>query len=161
MKNQDINTIGNSFDFNNNRQLLAVLIYRLKLLYQLYLNTQLSSKPHLKDTVNNLLNKKSKRLNKVKRYKISEMQLQLLLNHFLIIKNKISASEFIDNETNVFKFDLNKTLLYDFLTFINGIPELRVFNVQFISDEAIVTIKNLGDFDQWNQVFEFHEQLTA
>jgi hypothetical protein len=36
---------------------------------------------------------------------------------------------------------------------------MRVLNVEFDDNVAEVTLTNLGEYDDWQQLFDFHQQL--
>ena len=83
----------------------------------------------------------------------------MLLNRLLKIRNRIPTEEENSNEIKILKFKVNGDLLFDFITFIDEINTMRVLDVDFKDDMASVTVTNLGEYNSWQQLFDFHQKL--
>jgi len=77
----------------------------------------------------------------------------------LKIRNKLPAEEENANEIKILKFKVIGDLLFDFVTFIDEVNSMRVLNVEFEDDVAAVTVTNLGEYDDWQQLFDYHQKL--
>ena len=103
--------------------------------------------------------KPNEKPNSIKRYIITEMQLQMLLNRLMKIRNKLPAEEENANEIKILKFKIIGDLLFDFITFIDEINSMRILDVDFKDDVAAVTVTNLGEQNSWQQLFDYHQKL--
>jgi hypothetical protein len=139
------------------------MVARLGSLYQLYIDAQPITKLSINETIDGIfgvrLPKPSEKTNSIKRYTITEMQLQMLLNRLLKIRNRIPAEEENSNEIKILKFKVKGDLLFDFVTFIDDVNSMRVLNVEFEDEMAEVTVTNLGDYNSWQQLFDYHQKL--
>jgi hypothetical protein len=139
------------------------MVSRLGSLYQLYIDAQPITKLSINETIDGIFGvrmpKPNEKPNSIKRYIITEMQLQMLLNRLLKIRNKLPAEEENANEIKILKFKVNGDLLFDFVTFIDEVNSMRVLNVEFEDDVAEVTVTNLGEYDDWQQLFDYHQKL--
>ncbi len=153
----------NPINYDMYKDMLDEMVERLGSLYQLYIDAQPITKLSINETINGLFGesipKPIKKNNSVKRYLITETQLQMLLNRLLQIRNKLPAEEESSNEIKILKFKVIGDLLFDFMTFIDEINTMRVLNVEFDDNVAEVTVTNLGEYDDWQQLFDFHQQL--
>ena len=153
----------NPIDFEMYKDLLEEMVARLGSLYQLYIDAQPITKLSINETIDGIfgfrLPKPNEKPNSIKRYIITEMQLQMLLNRLLKIRNRIPAEEENSNEIKILKFKVNGDLLFDFITFIDEINTMRVLDVDFEDDIASVTVTNLGEYNAWQQLFDFHQKL--
>lgn len=153
----------NPIDFEMYKDLLEEMVARLGSLYQLYIDAQPITKLSINETIDGIfgfrLPKPNEKPNSIKRYIITEMQLQMLLNRLLKIRNRIPAEEENSNEIKILKFKVNGDLLFDFITFIDEINTMRVLDVDFEDDIASVTVTNLGEYNAWQQLFDYHQKL--
>lgn len=152
----------NPIDYEMYKHLLEEIVARLGSLYQLYIDAQPITKLNINETINGLFGvrmpKPKEKILSNKRYLITETQLQMLLNRLLRIRNKLPAEEENANEIKILKFKVIGDLLFDFITFIDEINSMRVLDVDFEEDVAVVTVTNLGD-DDWQQLFDYHQKL--
>ena len=153
----------NPIDFEMYKDMLEEMVSRLGSLYQLYIDAQPITKLSINETIDGIfgvqLPKPNEKPNSIKRYIITEMQLQMLLNRLLKIRNRIPAEEENSNEIKILKFKVIGDLLFDFITFIDEINTMRVLDVDFEDDMASVTVTNLGEYNEWQQLFDFHQKL--
>jgi hypothetical protein len=153
----------NPIDYDMYKDMLEEMVARLGSLYQLYIDAQPITKLSINETIDGIfgvrLPKPNEKTNSIKRYIITEMQLQMLLNRLLKIRNRIPAEEENANEIKILRFKVNGDLLFDFVTFIDEVNSMRVLNVEFEEDVAEVTVTNLGEYDDWQQLFDFHQKL--
>ena len=102
----------------------------------------------------------SKSKNKsIKRYKITEMQLKILLDGLLKNRNDIENEEDDNNEINSLRFRVKGDLLFNFIKFIDTIPSMTIYNIEFDDDFVGVIVTNLGQYDGWQQLFDFHQNI--
>jgi hypothetical protein len=102
----------------------------------------------------------SKSKNKsIKRYKITEMQLKILLDGLLKNRNDIENEEDDNNEINSLRFRVKGDLLFNFIKFIDTIPSMTIYNIEFDDDFVGVIVTNLGQYDDWQQLFDFHQNI--
>lgn len=102
----------------------------------------------------------SKSKNKsIKRYKITEMQLKILLDGLLKNRNDIENEEDDNNEINSLIFRVKGDLLFNFIKFIDTIPSMTIYNIEFDDDFVGVIVTNLGQYDDWQQLFDFHQNI--
>ena len=152
----------NPIDYDMYKDMLEEMVSRLGSLYQLYIDAQPITKLSINETIDGIfgvrLPKPSEKPNSIKRYIITETQLQMLLNRLLKIRNKLPAEEENANEIKILKFKVIGDLLFDFITFIDEINTMRVLDVDFEEDVAVVTVTNLCD-DDWQQLFDYHQKL--
>jgi hypothetical protein len=153
----------NPIDFEMYKDMLEEMVARLGSLYQLYIDAQPITKLSINETIDGIFGvrmpKPNEKPNSVKRYIITEMQLQMLLNRLLKIRNRIPAEEDNSNEIKILKFKVNGDLLFDFITFIDQINTMRVLDVDFEDDMASVTVTNLGEYNSWQELFDYHQKL--
>jgi hypothetical protein len=153
----------NPINFEMYKHLLEEMVARLGSLYQLYIDAQPITKLSINETIDGIFGvrmpKTNEKPNSIKRYIITEMQLQMLLNRLLKIRNRIPDEEDNSNEIKILKFKVNGDLLFDFITFIDEINTMRVLDVDFKEDVAAVTVTNLGEYNEWQQLFDFHQKL--
>jgi hypothetical protein len=153
----------NPIDYDIYKDMLEEMVARLGSLYQLYIDAQPITKLSINETIDGIFGvrmpKPNEKPNKIKRYTITEMQLQMLLNRLLKIRNRIPAEEENSNEIKILKFKVKGDLLFDFVTFIDDVNSMRVLNVEFEDDMAEVTVTNLGEYNAWQKLFDFHQQL--
>ena len=153
----------NPIDYEMYKHLLEEIVARLGSLYQLYIDAQPITKLNINETINGLFGvrmpRPKEKILSNKRYIITEMQLQMLLNRLLKIRNKLPAEEENANEIKILKFKVIGDLLFDFITFIDEINSMRVLDVEFEDDIAAITVTNLGEYDDWQQLFDFHQKL--
>jgi hypothetical protein len=153
----------NPIDFEMYKEMLEEMVARLGSLYQLYIDAQPITKLSINETIDGIFGvrmpKTNEKTNLIKRYIITETQLQMLLNRLLKIRNKLSAEEENANEIKILKFKIIGDLLFDFITFIDQINSMRVLDVDFEDDVAVITVTNLGEYDDWQQLFDFHQKL--
>jgi hypothetical protein len=153
----------NPIDYDMYKDMLEEMVSRLGSLYQLYIDAQPITKLSINETIDGIfgvrLPKPSEKPNSIKRYIITETQLQMLLNRLLKIRNKLPAEEENANEIKILRFKVNGDLLFDFVTFIDEVNSMRVLNVEFEDDVAEVTVTNLGDYNSWQQLFDYHQKL--
>jgi hypothetical protein len=153
----------NPIDYDMYKDMLEEMVARLGSLYQLYIDAQPITKLSINETIDGIFGvrmpKPNEKPNSIKRYIITEMQLQMLLNRLLKIRNKIPAEEENANEIKILKFKVTGDLLFDFITFIDEINSMRVLDVEFEDDIAAITVTNLGEYDSWQQLFDYHQKL--
>jgi hypothetical protein len=153
----------NPIDYDMYKDMLEEMVSRLGSLYQLYIDAQPITKLSINETINGIFGvrmpKPNEKTTLIKRYIITEMQLQMLLNRLLKIRNRIPAEEESSSEIKILKFKVIGDLLFDFITFIDEINSMRVLNVEFEEDMAEVTVTNLGEYNAWQKLFDFHQQL--
>jgi hypothetical protein len=153
----------NPINFEMYKHLLEEMVARLGSLYQLYIDAQPITKLNINETIDGLFGvrmpKPNRTNNSIKRYLITETQLQMLLNRLLKIRNRIPAEEENANEIKILKFKVTGDLLFDFITFIDEINSMRVLDVEFEDDIAAITVTNLGEYDSWQQLFDYHQKL--
>jgi len=153
----------NPIDYDMYKDMLEEMVSRLGSLYQLYIDAQPITKLSINETIDGIfgvrLPKPSEKPNSIKRYIITETQLQMLLNRLLKIRNKLPAEEENANEIKILRFKVNGDLLFDFVTFIDEVNSMRVLNVEFEDDVAEVTVTNLGEYNEWQQLFDYHQKL--
>jgi hypothetical protein len=153
----------NPIDFEMYKDMLEEMVSRLGSLYQLYIDAQPITKLSINETIDGIFGvrmpKPNEKPNSIKRYIITEMQLQMLLNRLLKIRNKLPAEEENANEIKILKFKVIGDLLFDFVTFIDEVNSMRVLNIEFEDDVAEVTVTNLGDYNSWQQLFDYHQKL--
>ena len=153
----------NPIDYDMYKDMLEEMVSRLGSLYQLYIDAQPITKLSINETIDGIFGvrmpKPNEKPNSIKRYLITEMQLQMLLNRLLKIRNKLPAEEENANEIKILKFKVIGDLLFDFITFIDEINSMRVLDVEFEDDTAAITVTNLGEYDDWQQLFDFHQKL--
>lgn len=153
----------NPIDFEMYKHMLEEMVARLGSLYQLYIDAQPITKLSINETIDGIfgvrLPKPNEKTNLIKRYIITETQLQMLLNRLLKIRNKLPAEEENGNEIKILKFKVIGDLLFDFITFIDQINSMRVLDVEFENDIAAITVTNLGKDKSWQQLFDFHQKL--
>ena len=153
----------NPIDYEMYKEMLEEMVARLGSLYQLYIDAQPITKLNINETIDGLFGvrmpKPNRKKTNIKRYLITETQLQMLLNRLLKIRNKLPAEEENSNEIKILKFKVNGDLLFDFITFIDEINTMRVLDVDFEEDVAVVTVTNLGEYNEWQQLFDFHQKL--
>jgi hypothetical protein len=95
----------------------------------------------------------------IKRYKITEMQLKILLDGLLKNRNDIENEEDDNNEINSLIFRVKGDLLFNFIKFIDTIPSMTIYNIEFDDDFVGVIVTNLGQYDDWQQLFDFHQNI--
>lgn len=95
----------------------------------------------------------------IKRYKITEMQLKILLDGLLKNRNDIENEEDDNNEINSLRFRVKGDLLFNFIKFIDTIPSMTIYNIEFDDDFVGVIVTNLGQYDDWQQLFDFHQNI--
>ena len=109
----------NPIDFEMYKDMLEEMVSRLGSLYQLYIDAQPITKLSINETIDGIfgvqLPKPNEKPNSIKRYIITEMQLQMLLNRLLKIRNRIPAEEENSNEIKILKFKVIGDLLFDFI----------------------------------------------
>lgn len=153
----------NPINYDMYKDMLDEMVGRIGSLYQLYIDAQPITKLSINETINGLFGKRMPKPIKknipIKRYLITETQLQMLLNRLLQIRIKLPTEEESGNEIKILKFKVIGDLLFDFITFIDEINSMRVLNVEFVDNVAEVTVTNLGEYDEWQQLFDFHQQL--
>jgi hypothetical protein len=153
----------NPIDYEMYKHLLEEIVARLGSLYQLYIDAQPITKLNISETINGLFGvrmpKPKEKILSNKRYLITETQLQMLLNRLLKIRDKLPAEEENANEIKILKFKVIGDLLFDFIKFIDEINTMRVLDVDFEDDMASVTVTNLGEYNAWQQLFDFHQKL--
>ena len=153
----------NPIDFEMYKDMLEEMVSRLGSLYQLYIDAQPITKLSINETIDGIFGvrmpKPNEKPNSIKRYIITEMQLQMLLNRLLKIRNTLPAEEENANEIKILKFKVIGDLLFDFVTFIDEVNSMRVLNIEFEDDVAEVTVTNLGDYNSWQQLFDYHQKL--
>ena len=153
----------NPIDFEMYKDMLEEMVSRLGSLYQLYIDAQPITKLSINETIDGIFGvrmpKPNEKPNSIKRYIITEMQLQMLFNRLLKIRNRIPAEEENSNEIKILRFKVNGDLLFDFVTFIDEVNSMRVLNVEFEDDLAAVTVTNLGEYNEWQQLFDYHQKL--
>jgi hypothetical protein len=153
----------NPIDYDMYKDMLEEMVARLGSLYQLYIDAQPITKLSINETIDGIFGvrmpKPNEKPNSIKRYLITEMQLQMLLNRLLKIRNKLPAEEENPNEIKILKFKVIGDLLFDFITFIDEINSMRVLDVEFEDDTAAITVTSLGEYDDWQQLFDFHQKL--
>ena len=153
----------NPIDYDMYKDMLEEMVARLGKLYQLYIDAQPITKLSINETIDGIFGVRMPTPNEktiaIKRYIITEMQLQMLLNRLLKIRNRIPAEEDNSNEIKILKFKVIGDLLFDFITFIDEINSMRVLDVEFEDDTAAITVTNLGEYDDWQQLFDYHQKL--
>ncbi len=153
----------NPIDYEMYKDMLEEMVARLGSLYQLYIDAQPITKLCINETIDGIFGvrmpKPNEKPNSIKRYIITETQLQMLLNRLLKIRNKLPAEEENGNEIKILRFKVIGDLLFDFITFIDEINSMRVLDVDFEEDVAAVTVTNLGEYNEWQQLFDFHQKL--
>ena len=153
----------NPIDYDMYKEMLEEMVSRLGSLYQLYIDAQPITKLSINETIDGIFGvrmpKPNEKTNLIKRYVITEMQLQMLLNRLLKIRNRIPAGEENSNEIKILRFKVNGELLFDFIIFIDEINSMRVLNVEFEDDMAEVTVTNLGEYNEWQKLFDYHQKL--
>lgn len=153
----------NPIDYDMYKDMLEEMVARLGSLYQLYIDAQPITKLSINETIDGIFGVRmptpNEKPNSIKRYIITETQLQMLLNRLLKIRNKLPAEEENANEIKILKFKVIGDLLFDFITFIDEINSMRVLDVEFEDDTAAITVTNLGEYDDWQQLFDFHQKL--
>ncbi len=95
----------------------------------------------------------------IKRYKITEMQLKILLDGLLKNRNDIENEEDDNNEINSLRFRVKGDLLFNFIKFIDTIPSMTIYNIEFDDDFVGVIVTNLGQYNGWQQLFDFHQNI--
>jgi hypothetical protein len=95
----------------------------------------------------------------IKRYKITEMQLKILLDGLLKNRNDIENEEDDNNEINSLRFRVKGDLLFNFIKFIDTLPSMTIYNIEFDDDFVGVIVTNLGQYDDWQQLFDFHQNI--
>ena len=153
----------NPIDYDMYKEMLEEMVARLGSLYQLYIDAQPITKLSINETIDGIFGVRmpnpNEKTNSIKRYIITEMQLQMLLNRLLKIRNKLPAEEENANEIKILKFKIIGDLLFDFITFIDEINSMRILDVDFKDDVAAVTVTNLGEQNSWQQLFDYHQKL--
>jgi hypothetical protein len=94
-----------------------------------------------------------------KRYKITEIQLKMLLDRLLKNRNDIENEDYTNNEIKSLRFRVKGDLLFNFIKFIDTIPSMTIYNIEFDDDSVGVIVTNLGDYDDWQQLFDFYQNI--
>jgi hypothetical protein len=94
-----------------------------------------------------------------KRYKITEMQLKMLLDRLLQNSNDIENEDCTNNEIKSLRFRVKGDLLFNFIKFIDTLPSMTIYNIEFDDDSVGVIVTNLGKYDDWQQLFDFLQKL--
>jgi hypothetical protein len=95
-----------------------------------------------------------------KRYKITEIQLKMLLDRLLQNRNDIENEDYTNNEIKSLRFRVKGDLLFNFIKFIDTIPSMTIYNIEFDGDSVGVIVTNLGKYDDWQQLFDFYQNIT-
>jgi hypothetical protein len=94
-----------------------------------------------------------------KRYKITEIQLKMLLDRLLQNSNDIENEDYNNNEIKSLRFKIKGDLLFNFIKFIDSINSMTIYNIEFNDDFVGVIVTNLGDYNDWQQLFDFYQKL--
>jgi hypothetical protein len=94
-----------------------------------------------------------------KRYKITEIQLKMLLDRLLQNSNDIENEDYNNNEIKSLRFKIKGDLLFNFIKFIDSINSMTIYNIEFNDDFVGVIVTNLGEYDDWQQLFDFLQKL--
>lgn len=94
-----------------------------------------------------------------KRYKITEIQLKMLLDRLLQNRNDIENEDYTNNEIKSLRFRVKGDLLFNFIKFIDTLPSMTIYNIEFDDDSAGVIVTNLGKYDDWQQLFDFYQNI--
>jgi hypothetical protein len=94
-----------------------------------------------------------------KRYKITEIQLKMLLDRLLQNSNDIENEDYTNNEIKSLRFRVKGDLLFNFIKFIDTIPSMTIYNIEFDDVSVGVIVTNLGDYDDWQQLFDFYQNI--
>ena len=94
-----------------------------------------------------------------KRYKITEIQLKMLLDRLLQNSNDIENEDYNNNEIKSLRFKIKGDLLFNFIKFIDSINSMTIYNIEFDDDSVGVIVTNLGEYDDWQQLFDFLQKL--
>jgi hypothetical protein len=82
-----------------------------------------------------------------------------LLDGLLKNRNDIENEEDDNNEINSLRFRVKGDLLFNFIKFIDTIPSMTIYNIEFDDDFVGVIVTNLGQYDDWQQLFDFHQNI--
>ena len=95
-----------------------------------------------------------------KRYKITEIQLKMLLDRLLQNSNDIENEDYNNNEIKSLRFKIKGDLLFNFIKFIDSINSMTIYNIEFNDDFVGVIVTNLGDYNDWQQLFDFLQKMN-
>jgi hypothetical protein len=94
-----------------------------------------------------------------KRYKITEIQLKMLLDKLLQNRSDIENEDCTNNEIKSLRFRVKGDLLFNFIKFIDTLPSMTIYNIEFDDDSVGIIITNLGKYDDWQQLFDFYQNI--
>jgi hypothetical protein len=57
------------------------------------------------------------------------------------------------------RFKIKGDLLFNFIKFIDSINSMTIYNIEFNDDFVGVIVTNLGEYDDWQQLFDFLQKL--
>jgi len=95
-----------------------------------------------------------------KRYKITEIQLKMLLDRLLQNRSDIENEDCTNNEIKSLRFRVKGDFLFNFIKFIDTLPSMTIYNIEFDGDSVGVIVTNLGKYDDWQQLFDFYQNIT-
>jgi hypothetical protein len=94
-----------------------------------------------------------------KRYKITEIQLKMLLDRLLQNSSDIENEDYNNNVIKSLRFKIKGDLFFNFIKFIDSINSMTIYNIEFDDDSVGVIVTNLGDYNDWQQLFDFYQKL--
>jgi LytS/YehU family sensor histidine kinase len=94
-----------------------------------------------------------------KRYKITEIQLKMLLDRLLQNRNDIENEDYTNNEIKSLRFRVKGDFLFNFIKFIDTLPSMTIYNIEFDGDSVGIIVTNLGKYDDWQQLFDFYQNI--
>jgi hypothetical protein len=94
-----------------------------------------------------------------KRYKITEIQLKMLLDRLLQNRSDIENEDCTNNEIKSLRFKIKGDLLFNFIKFIDTLPSMTIYNIEFDDDSVGVIVTNFSKYDDWQQLFDFYQKL--
>ena len=94
-----------------------------------------------------------------KRYKITEIQLKILLDRLLQNRNDIENEDYTNNEIKSLRFRVKGDFLFNFIKFIDTLPSMTIYNIEFDGDSVGIIVTNLGKYDDWQQLFDFYQNI--
>jgi LytS/YehU family sensor histidine kinase len=94
-----------------------------------------------------------------KRYKITEIQLKMLLDRLLQNRSDIENEDCTNNEIKSLRFRVKGDFLFNFIKFIDTLPSMTIYNIEFDGDSVGIIVTNLGKYDDWQQLFDFYQNI--
>ena len=82
-----------------------------------------------------------------------------MLDRLLQNRNDIENEDYTNNEIKSLRFRVKGDLLFNFIKFIDTIPSMTIYNIEFDGDSVGIIITNLGDYDDWQQLFDFYQNI--